>query len=342
MYDTDLGQCIPPTFSSGSSRCFDDSPGRISYRLEATLIPFRGGHLFQRQIIDEVEVHVVVPRAKERVDPRVEQKQFRFETQTLHLNPSTGDGSLSFRGKLHSHLHHDRFPLSVVSINLQVPTDAIITSLVPIRIGVSHDFDAFTSQITPMTPATGRLETPRKTGGDGYEKELAHLPLDGILVSEDLNLSHVDRHSTSDASAHSFQSFDICRDYSMKIKATIECASVKHYLEHLMHELTLLSVVPPLTPETVGLAADSYSPAEGASFKGGAPPSFDTARDSSNQSPATIVLPPPQYGTEPQYGNKARYANQVQYGSELHYGNGPHYANQSQYRIEHKYGNEQY
>ncbi|MCJ1378999.1 hypothetical protein MMC17_002098 [Xylographa soralifera] len=326
-FNTDLGQCIPPTFSD-SNGGLDDNPCRIFYNLGATLNPSRGGHRFQRQLDDQTEIHVAVPRANEHVDPRLERRRFRFETRSLHLNPSTGEAPLSFREKLRSYLHSDKLPRSVFIINFQIPTTTIIGSPLPLRIGVSHDFNASTAQIIPLVhlkklsvellPHTfTRIETsigaPWSAHGNSWEggaKQLAHLPAEGIVVSEDVDLSHLVRLTASDASTPSFETFNICRHYSLSIKATIVCAGVKHQLERLVRDFTVLPAVSPPSMETIELPEDSYGNTDVSSFHGGDPPRFDIATNSVHQSLVTKIIPPPQYEYEPPYGNEIPHANQ--------------------------------
>ncbi|KAL8689112.1 MAG: hypothetical protein Q9218_005138 [Villophora microphyllina] len=251
FFDDNVNQPLPPSFDYGNSAFMGpDIESFVRYELEAVLVNPRNafGNLSATKPLT-----LKGYRQEGDPDPRLHYISQGWTIQSLYLLPDYQDRKPTFGEKLKGKVHSGKMPKAHYLLKARVPTVGVVGQQLPLALGVSYDEDRSTTTTAPVVflrkvivSMTSRTAVRCANGSIWSTSDVIEETTDENVIAEkdfsDQMLEMSDRMEVGSLmgltvrtrgflsltpTAPTFRTFNILRDYGLKVLIVTECGKQK-------------------------------------------------------------------------------------------------------------------
>ena len=264
-YDVNRAQPPPPSFQSTNGDWTEEAKCSITYELKANLTA-KGSILHMSDLEDKLPLTVLPAGHQRPFDSYMVKVPQTVTCRSYHLDAERESERLSFGEKVKSFFNSSDLPTAVFVLTMRLPNSVDIGQPIPMFIALNHDWAKSTASSLPtvrilelkasLNAWTGiRCDRYNNVYGYDYSKdpraewdedqELAKLvePID--LTKEEMGLARSFRVVVPNTNVPTFETFNITRQYKLKVKMTLECAEVKNKVEFEVPGFRVSSAIGP-------------------------------------------------------------------------------------------------
>ena len=258
-YDVNRAQPLPPSFQSNSGDWTEEARCYVSYELNAKL-EVKG--MLHHDLEDEIPVTIIASGVQRHPELSMVKIPQTVKCRSYHLDGERENKGLSIHEKFKSFFNSSDLPTAVFTLTMRLPSNAAIGQPIPVLVSLDHDWTQSTASSLPLVRIvelkvclnawTGiRCDRYNNVYGHDYsrppttewdeDQELVKLVAPIDLTKEEIDLTRYFRVAIPNTNVTTFETFNISRQYRLKIKMTLECAQVKNKVEFIMPGFRVLS-----------------------------------------------------------------------------------------------------